>query len=153
MERKKKTFTFNGFGFPIHLIDAPMKKIDEEWVVDINMGELQRAVFKRLIHKPSPLTGKELRFMRLALEMSEEKFSEKTGHSKSTVEKWENDQSKIHPGLESYIRIFLFESFFESLKEKGLGRLIREITPQRLNEAKNVDIIFSVDSKELKTAI
>jgi hypothetical protein len=48
-----------------------MRKIDDEWILDFNMRELERAVFKKLITKPSPLTGKELRFLRKSLQMDE----------------------------------------------------------------------------------
>ena len=152
MERKIKTFTFNGFGFPIQLIDAPMKKIDDEWVVDINMKELERAVFKRLISKPSPLTGKELRFLRRSLELSEIAFSEKLGLPENTIKRWEDGNLKIEPIQETYIRISLFESFFESTKALGIEKLVREITPQKLILSSPEDGIFSVDSKDLKEA-
>ncbi len=59
MERKKETFIYEGLGFPIKLIDTPMKKVYGEWVIDIDMNALQLFVFKELIHKPVPLTGKK----------------------------------------------------------------------------------------------
>lgn len=63
MERKKETFIYKGLGFPIKLIDTPMKKVFGEWVIDIDMNALQLFVFKGLIHKTYPLTGKEMKFM------------------------------------------------------------------------------------------
>ena len=37
MERKKETFIFEGLGFPIKLIDTPMKKVFGQWVIDIDL--------------------------------------------------------------------------------------------------------------------
>ncbi len=63
MEKTHETFVYEELGFPVELIDCSMKKLLEEWVLDINMVALQRFVFKGLIHKPYPLTGKEIRFI------------------------------------------------------------------------------------------
>ena len=48
----KETFIYGGLGFPIELIDVPIKKVFGEWIIDIDMNELQLFVFKRLIYKP-----------------------------------------------------------------------------------------------------
>ena len=72
METKKETFIFNGLGFPIELVDCPMKKVAGEWVIDIDLNALQIFVFKNLIHKPFPLAGGELRFMRKFMDLTTE---------------------------------------------------------------------------------
>lgn len=53
---KKETFTYEGLGFPIRLIDVPMKKMCGEWVIDIDMMELQLVVLRYLAYKPTRLT-------------------------------------------------------------------------------------------------
>ena len=85
MGRKQETFVYEGLGFPVKLIDCPMKKMIGEWVLDINMVALQRLVFRELIHKSYPLTGKEMRFMRKFLEMSTTEFAKKIGISHATI--------------------------------------------------------------------
>ena len=132
METKKETFIYEGLGFPIELIDTPMKKVFGKWVIDIDMNELQLFVFKDLIHKPHPLTGKEIRFMRKFLEMSTTEFGKKLGVSHATVVKWEKEQTKVSPMQESYIRLFLLEC----LQENEMMGLYKEITPEKLVEAK-----------------
>ena len=150
MERKAKTFIYQGLGFPIELIDAPMKKVLGEWVIDIDMNELQKFIFKGLIHKPYPLTGKEMRFMRKFIGLSTTDFGEKLGLSHATVVKWEKEQAKISPIQEAYIRIF----FLEILKEKELFQLYKEITPQLLAEAKGEkQPPFSIDAKLFREAM
>ena len=46
MEKKSKTFIYEGLGFPIELINVPMKKVLNEWIIDIDMNALQIFVFK-----------------------------------------------------------------------------------------------------------
>jgi DNA-binding transcriptional regulator YiaG len=150
MEKKHETFVYEGLGFPVELIDCPMKKIHDEWVLDINMAALQRFVFQGLIHKPYPLTGKEIRFMRKFLGLSTTEFGDKLGVSHATVVKWENEQSKIAPAQESYIRLFLCELF----NEHEILRLYKEIRPETLAKAKlqKPIIPFQVKAKELDAA-
>ena len=63
-EKKTKTLIYKGLGFPIKLIDVPMKKMFGDWVMDIDMTELQIVVFKALAHKSVALTKEEFKFMR-----------------------------------------------------------------------------------------
>lgn len=132
MEKKRETFIYEGLGFPVELIDCPMRKVLGEWVLDINIMALQRFVFKKLIHKPAPLMGKEMRFMRKFLEISTTEFGNKLGVSHATIVKWENDQVKIGHAQETYIRLFLCELF----KDNELLRLYKEIRPDILAKAK-----------------
>ena len=91
METKKETFIFEGLGFPIELIDSPMKKVFGEWIIDIDLNELQLFVFKELIYKPNPLTGRELRFMRKFLKISTTEFGEDLGVSHAAILKWKKE--------------------------------------------------------------
>jgi|ERR1700722_2807746 len=149
MGKKYETFIYEGLGFPIELIDCPMKKVLGEWVLDINLAALQRFVFQALIHKPYPLTGKEVRFMRKFLGLSTTEFGEKLGVSHATVVKWENEKTGIGPSQETYIRLFLCELY----KESELLRLYKEIRPEILARAKQGKYVpFQVRAKELKAA-
>ncbi len=150
MKVKRETFIYEGLGFPIELIDTPMKHIFGEWVIDIDMNALQLFVFNGLIHKPYPLTGKELRFMRKFLEMSTTELGKKLEVSHATIVKWEKQQAKISPLQESYIRMVLCEC----LHGNELLNLYREIRPEKLAEAKDKKHSpFSVDAKQFRTAI
>src|SRR5262249_123708 len=95
MKTKKETFVFNGLGFPIELVNWPMKKVIGEWVIDINLNALQVFVFKGLIHKSHPLTGGELRFMRKFMHLTTETLGTELDVTPTTVVKWENEQSKM----------------------------------------------------------
>ena len=63
-DKKVETFTYKDLGFPVQIIDVPMKKVQGEWTLDINLNMLQLEVLKQLIHRPSPLKAEELRFIR-----------------------------------------------------------------------------------------
>jgi DNA-binding transcriptional regulator YiaG len=150
MNKKNETFIYEGLGFPIELIDTPMKKVFGEWVIDIDMNELQSLVFKGLIHKPYPLTGKEMRFMRKFLGLSTTELGETLGVSHATVVKWEKEQTKVAPIQETYIRMFLFES----LKDNELINLYKEIRPKMLAEAKSEKHPpLPIDAKQLREVI
>lgn len=150
MERKKETFIYEGLGFPIKLIDTPMKKVFGEWVIDIDMTALQEFVFKRLLHKSYPLRGREVRFMRKFLEMSTTEFGKKLGVSHATVVKWEKEQTRMSPMQESYIRMFLFEF----LKDSELLSLYKEIRPEKLAEAKNEKHPpFPIEAKQFRLTL
>ena len=149
MEKKHETFIYEGLGFPVELIDCPMKKMLGEWVLDINMMALQRFVFRKLIHKPHPLTGKEVRFMRKFLEISATEFGKNLGISHATVVKWENEQSHISPIQETYIRMFLCECF----KDNEILALYKEIRPRMLAESKTEKHQpFRVTTRDLQVA-
>lgn len=127
-----------------------MKKVFGEWVIDIDMNALQVFVFKGLIHKTYPLSGKEIRFMRKFLQMSSTEFGKKLGISHATVVKWEKEQAKISPLQESYIRMFLFEH----LQNIELLSLYQEIRPEKLAEAKHEkQVPFPVDTTQLRAVI
>jgi len=147
MEKKHETFVYEGLGFPVELIDCPLKKVFGEWVLDINLAALQRFVFHGLIHKPSSLTGKEIRFMRKFLDLSTTGFGEKLGVSHATIVKWENGQVKIASMQEIYIRLFLYELF----NNGELIRLFNEVRPETLAKAKQTkQAPFAVHAKELE---
>lgn len=150
MERKKETFIYEGLGFPLELIDTPMKKVYGEWIIDVDMNELQKFVFKGLIHKPYPLTGKEMRFMRKFLGMSTTEFGVNLGVTHATVVKWEKEQAKVGAIQETYIRMFLFEC----LNDAEILELYKEIKPKMLAEAKDEKHPpFSINAKQLELAV
>lgn len=128
MKTKKETFVYKGFGFPVELIDCPMKEVLGEWVLDINLMALQRFVFQALIHKPHRLTNKEMKFMRKFLDLSTTELGKRLGISHATIVKWENGQAKVSPTQETYIRLLFCELF----RDSELLRLFKEIRPDTL---------------------
>lgn len=142
--KKTETFTYEGLGFPVELIDVPMKKILGEWVIDIDMNKLQLFVLRGLIHKPFRLSGKEIKFMRKFLELTTTELGKKLGVSHAAIVKWEKEQTKINPAQEIYLRMF----FLDYLKDKDVLKLFEKITPEKLVQTQGEEQpLFSVDLK------
>lgn len=133
IEKKLETFTYTDLGFPIELIDAPMRKVLGVWVLDINLNILQKEVLKMLIHKPTPLQAGELRFIRKYLEMTTTTFGEIFGVSHAAVIKWEDGQLPAPP-MDVYIRMYVMNCL--NAKNEDFGKLFHEVTMAELVQAK-----------------
>lgn len=132
-ETKIETFIYNDLGFPIELIDTPMKKIMGEWVLDINLNILQKEVLKMLIHKPTPLQAGELRFIRKYFEMTTTSFGGVFGVSHAAVIKWEGGQLPAPP-MDVYIRMYAMNRLHA--KNEDFGKLFHEVNMADLAQAK-----------------
>jgi DNA-binding transcriptional regulator YiaG len=135
-ERKVETFTYEDLGFPILLIDCPMKKVFGEWILDINLAQLQLNVLKHLINKDSPLTKDELRFIRKYFEMTTTSFGNVFGVTHAAVLKWETGQVSPHPTTEVYIRLFVLDRL--QAKNNEFVRLYHKIRPTDLIKKRKV---------------
>lgn len=90
MEKKiAKVFVDEGFGFKVRLLNVPMVKVRGQWTPNINYNELAEVVLHALAHKPSRLTGAEVRFIRQHFEMTLQTFAERFCVSHPAVLKWE----------------------------------------------------------------
>lgn len=115
--KKKKTFVYEGLGFPIKLINAPMKKIFGEWYLDIDMNKLMVVVLELLAHKSTALTGDEIGFIRSYLKMTAVEFGKIFDVSHVAVVKWESNENKISPALDFYIRLYILDHLHAKDKE------------------------------------
>lgn len=114
---KTDTFVYHGLGFPIRLINVPMKKVFGEWALDINFNQLHLNVLLILVKKPTPLSGKEVRFIRHYLEMSTHTFSKLFGVTHTAVLKWENEERKMATGTEICVRLHVLDHLKVTDKE------------------------------------
>ena len=87
--KKKETIIDRRFGFEVILVDVPMKEVRGEWVADINATHLRTAVLAGLTTKPGPLSGAEVRFIRLWMEKTTTEFGQSLGVTHAAVLKWE----------------------------------------------------------------
>lgn len=107
-----KRFLYDGLGFPILLVDVPVREIRGVVVPDINYNTLQKSVLEKLTLQPFPLTGNQVRFIRQYLGLTLKAFAEHFGVTHPAVMKWEkakNKIAKITPSTELYIRLFILE--------------------------------------------
>jgi DNA-binding transcriptional regulator YiaG len=120
-------------GFPIELIDVPMRKILGEWILDINLSILQQEVLKMLIHKPTLLQAGELRFIRKYFEMTMTAFGKVFGVSHAVVIKWESGQLPAPP-MDFYIRMYVMDRL--NAKNADFGKLFHEVDMASFARAK-----------------
>ena len=132
-ESKNETFTYEDLGFPIDLIDVPMKKILGEWVLDIDLNVFQFEVLKMVVHKPTPLQAAELRFIRKYFEMTTTAFGQVCGVSHAAVLKWESGQLPTPP-IDVYIRMYVMDRL--KAKDAEFGKLYHQVSVADLAEAK-----------------
>src|SRR5262245_55473715 len=141
---KKETFIWEGLGFPIRLVKVPMKKVFGEWVLDINLEQFQTDVLYMLASKPTPLSGDELRFIIDYLRMSASEFARLFGVTHAAVLKWENEKSKMNPGTEVCLRLYLFN--YLKVADKEFRRLFLKISPQNLAKGENDETPLEIDA-------
>lgn len=132
--KKTKTFVFHGLGFPVTLVNAPMRKVFGEWVLDINMEALQLAVLRMLVYKLTRLTRDELRFFRKYLSLTTTEFGKIFGVSHVAVLRWEKGRRQVTPAIEFYIRLYMLNQLHA--KDKEFRNLYKEIPLEKLSKAK-----------------
>lgn len=139
MKNKKiETFLYEDLGFPILLINVPMRKIFGEWILDINLSKFQLSVLHMLIRKPISLTGKELRFIRKYFEMTITEFGHAFGVTHAAIVKWEAGQTRLSPTTEVYIRLYVLERL--RAKDEEIGKLYHNIRIDQLAKSKKKDV-------------
>jgi DNA-binding transcriptional regulator YiaG len=85
---------YEGFGFPVALINVPMARARGAWTPDVNFNALSGALLEALARKPARLTGREVRFIRHSLSMTLEKFARRFGVTHPAVIKWERSGNR-----------------------------------------------------------
>ncbi|MFU8802608.1 MAG: helix-turn-helix domain-containing protein [Bradymonadaceae bacterium] len=90
MERKiEDSFLDQSLGFPVMLMSVPMKRVRDEWMPDLPLNEFQQVVLWILVHGPSSLTGKQVRFIRHWMEKTQHEFAAMHDVTHAAVSKWE----------------------------------------------------------------
>lgn len=159
MKRKiQKTYVYDGLGFPIRLKNVPMVEIDGEYVMDINLNELQKVVLWMLCHKKKPLTGNEICFIRKYFALPAAEFGKLFAVTSSAVFKWEDHGDKlalVTPSTEQAIRLKVLEFLNSSpIEFKNLCESIELIRLAQYQEnEKNMKYTpISIDAQELRVA-
>ena len=147
MNKKIKTFIYEGLGFPIRLINAPLKKVCGEWTFDFSMGTFQKAVLNMLAIKSSPITGPELRFIIDYFEMSYRDFSKIFGVSHVAVVKWEKEKSRMNPSTEIYLRLYILN--YLKVTDKEFRKLYLKINPEILADSERENIPLEIDADKI----
>ena len=149
MQKNKKieTFIYEGLGFPIRLVNVPLRKVFGEWVFDFSMGIFQKVVLNMLAIKSSPITGAQLRFIINYLEMSYREFAKIFGVSHVTVVKWEKEESRMNPSTEIYLRLYILS--YLKVSDKEFRRLYNKINLQNLANAESEKNPMEIDADKI----
>lgn len=146
-EIKKDTFIWEGLGFPIRLINVPMRKVFGEWILDINLEHFQKVVLLTLARKPTSLSGAELRFIIDYLNMSIREFAHTFGVTHAAVLKWENEKSKMNPSTEVCVRLYILDHL--KVADKEFRKLYLKISHQNLTNFKNNQTLLEIDAEKI----
>lgn len=145
----QKTYTDHGLGFPVQILNAPMRKIRGEWVLDIDFNEYRIVVLKTLVEKSSKLTGNEVKFIRHHFEMTLKAFAKRFGGgSHVSVLKWENTGDSFTSmawSTEKDIRMAIAAEIAPKTLQKVYEGLVEAATKKKEN--------VKVDSERFQAAI
>lgn len=114
LERKRQpSFVYEGFGFPVVLLNVPMVRSLGVWTPDIDYRKLARNVLRQLALHPTRLTGREIHYIRHSMDMTLEEFAHRFGVTHPAVVQWEQCGAKptrMAWALEKDIRLEIIRS-------------------------------------------
>ena len=150
MKKKKiePQFIYKGLGFPILLKNVPMVDIRGVKTPDINLNLLQIAVLLALAFSPVALTGNQVRYIRLWLELNQTEFGALLGVTHPAVVKWEktkNEASKITLTTQRDLKALLLdklldrdEDFRTAFRKIHLSKISNKIEPLEFDAQKDL---------------
>lgn len=138
-KKVQKSYIDHGFGFPIQILNAPLKKIQGQWALDLNFEKYERAVLLALAMKPVRLSGYEIKFIRYHFEMELKSFGRRFGGvAHSAVIKWEkfgDEPTNMSWATEKDIRLAIIDKMKPRTLRKAYEEL-QEIAPSRSQRIK-----------------
>lgn len=145
--RKRDTFIYEGLGFPIRLINVPLRKVFGEWAIDINFNNLQEVVLRMLATKPTHLTGREIRFIIDYFAMSYRDFAKLFGVSHVAVVKWEKEESRMNPSTEVCLRLYVLN--YLKVNDKEFRKIYLSINPESLSNFEEEIVPLEIDADKI----
>ncbi len=139
-----KRFVYEGFGFPVVFLNVPMVEVRGIWTPKVDYNKLAQELVLALAHKPARLTGCEIKFIRLHLEMTLAQFGECFDVTHPAVLKWEragNEPPDMKWPTEKDIRLCILDreharvNAFKELYQELRQKVKRTSKPIELNLA------------------
>jgi len=143
-----KNYVDNSLGFPVCFAKVQMVKLRGKWIPDINISKVSDLLFRSLPSKEVRLSGNEIRFVRLKLDMTLEKFGNEFNVSHVTVMNWEkvgDEPTKMKWAIEKDIRLFI-----RSKCETGRNfyKIYKNLKDERPSEVQEIKISSNSDKEE-----
>ena len=90
------------------------------------IGQLHRCIAWRIIQKPNPLNGLEIRFLRKMMRAEQSNFANLLGMDENTLSRWENDTRYKRPNADdTAIRLF-YLAFKDDEYTEEVHRIVRK---------------------------
>lgn len=119
----KKTYIYEGLGFPIKLHNIEMVLVDGEYAPKIDIRKIAKNTIQNLILEKNKLTGNHIKFIRAYFSLSLREFSKIVNESHTAVRKWEsfhNTPTNMDPNIEKTIRVFICDNIlFKNKADKS----------------------------------
>jgi DNA-binding transcriptional regulator YiaG len=136
MKRKiTEKYIDHSLGFPVILLDVPMKEVREEWVPDLALNEFQQVVLWMLAHQSEPLTGRHVRFVRHWMAKTQTEFAAMHDVSHVAVSKWEakgDEPTSMAKPTEVLLRLNILTELPEDIWDRLSGPNISQDKPSSL---------------------
>lgn len=137
----QKRFVDEGFGFPVVLRNATMVKVRGTWTPKVDYNKMAKLIVMALAHKPSRLTGAEIKFVRQYFKMTLTQFGNRFSVSHPGVIKWESsgeEPTLMRWSTEKDIRLFIAASLKE--KPARFAMLYRELEHEASPKVKPIEM-------------
>jgi DNA-binding transcriptional regulator YiaG len=94
------------------------------------VAQLHRAIAQAVVQKPSALNGKELRFLRSEMDMTQAELAAILRREPLTISRWERSENPIEENADALIRLLAEEKL-----DLGLGLTVEQVTSWTLDRA------------------
>lgn len=108
-----------------------------------NIEKLHNTIAEALIKKSSPLTGKEVRFLRKEMDMSAKHLAGLLSVSPVTVSRWETGAEKVGIVSDKLVRMLYIQTLQERcnvVRADAVGGIIQTIRPKGKQQPINIDV-------------
>ncbi|MDB6080842.1 MAG: hypothetical protein JWO53_114 [Chlamydiia bacterium] len=146
-EKKRDTILYNGLGFPIRLINVPMRKAYGEWILDIDFNQLQVVALLMLVKQNNSFSGKEIAFIRHYFDMSTVEFGKLLGVSHVAVLKWVREERKMNVTTEIFLRSCILNQL--KVTDKDFRRIYLTFKPEVISKRAIESIPLEIDADKI----
>lgn len=96
----------------------------EQYVFIDHEDELHREIARHVICTRKSLTGKEIRFLRNTLDLTQKQLAQRLGNNSQSIARWEKGEIEIPADAEKLLRIFALASIATPEEKDALRQLI-----------------------------
>lgn len=104
------------------------------------MPQLHKMIAARLVLKPTPLLGKEMRFLRKERRQKAKDWAALLKITPETISQWENGGKYPSPSMDQFIRVLYCRLFEEQENQMFTGLVLRDITKQETVHEQDIRI-------------